>query len=500
MSGPICAAVRRHAAERPTAPALVGAGVTLDYAGLWAEVAWIAEEIAARQPRVLALGLDNGPAWAVVDLAAQWAGVTVVPLPPFFSRAQVEHVCRDAGVDALLTDAGADPAWLPQGSASDSFTVCGSPYRWQRLPQEESRCDLDGIAKVTYTSGTTGAPKGVMLAEITMAAVAESLVTAAAATADDRHLCLLPLGVLLENVAGLYAPLMVGATAIIPPLAAVGVRGAAGLDSRTMVAALRQWRATTAITLPQSLQGIVEALEQGAASPVDQRFLAVGGAPVSRQLLQRARSAGLPVYEGYGLSECGSVVALNTPGHHRSGSVGRPLPHVRVAIAADGEILVTGEWFAGYLGAGPRWVAPGTWATGDLGHLDAQGFLHVTGRKKSLFITSFGRNVAPEWVERELALAPAIAQVAVFGEGRPWNAAVVTVAPGHDATAVDRAIAQTNQTLPDYARIRRWIAAAEPFTAANRLLTGTGRLRRAAILTAYEGAIAALYQEESLAR
>jgi len=500
MSSPICAAVRRHAAERPTAPALAGAGVALDYAGLWAEVVWIAEEIVARQPRVLALGLDNGPAWAVVDLAALWAGVTVVPLPPFFSRAQIEHVCRDAGVDALITDATADPAWLTQGPATDSFTVCGTPCHWWRLPQGEPRRDLDGIAKVTYTSGTTGAPKGVMLAEVTMAAVAESLVTAAAATAEDRHLCLLPLGVLLENVAGFYATLMVGATAIIPPLAAVGVRGAAGLDPRTMVAALRQWRATTAITLPQTLQGIVEALEQGAAELVDLRLLAVGGAPVPSQLLRRARSVGLPVYEGYGLSECGSVVALNTPAHHGLGSVGRPLSHVGVAFAADGEILVTGELSAGYVGAEPCRAAPQTWATGDIGHLDAQGFLHVTGRKKSLFITSFGRNVAPEWVERELALAPAIAQVAVFGEGRPWNAAVVQIAPGHDATAVDRAIAQTNRALPDYARIRRWIAASEPFTPANGLLTGTGRLHRAAILTAYEGALAALYQEGYLAR
>jgi long-chain acyl-CoA synthetase len=491
----LLAALDRHAAFRPAAPALVGDDLALDYAGLRIAVNRLARQLAARRTRVLAMFLDNGPEWAVVELAARQAGVTVVPLPPFFSLAQIQHVCRDARVDTLVTDRPADLPLLADARVLDPVTVCTSQCAWISLPGDGTE-DLAGIATVAYTSGTTGTPKGVMLTEGAIESVVTSLARATGATADDRHLCLLPLGVLLENVAGLYLPLMVGATAVLPRLANVGLRGASGVDSEQMLAALRAARATTAITVPQSLQALVELLELGSSRPPTLRFVAVGGAPISPRLLHRAGAVGLPVYEGYGLSECGSVVSLNTRCAHRVGSVGRPLGHVQVDIAPDGEICVAGDLFAGYLGAGPRRVVGEQWATGDLGYLDDDGFLHVTGRKKHQFITPFGRNVAPEWVERELTLAPAIAQAAVFGEGRPWNAAVLVVAPGHDATAVAHAIDGANGALPDYAQVRRWIAAVEPFTPGNGLLSGNGQPRRSTILSAYREVIDALYPQE----
>ncbi len=191
-----------------------------------------------------------------------------------------------------------------------------------------------------------------------------------------------------------------------------------------MLATLIRGNATTTILTPQLLHALVAAVEAGHPAPQQLRFVAVGGAPVAPRLLQRAEALGLPVFEGYGLSECASVVALNTEGARRIGSVGKPLPHARVKFAADGEILVAGATLLGYTGAAPL-QANEFWPTGDTGHLDEQGFLHLTGRKKNIFITSFGRNVAPEWVERELTLHPAIAQAAVFGEARPWNVAVI---------------------------------------------------------------------------
>jgi acyl-CoA synthetase (AMP-forming)/AMP-acid ligase II len=310
---------------------------------------------------------------------------------------------------------------------------------------------------------------------------------------DDRHLALMPLAVLLENIAGVYAPLWAGASVMLLPMAKVGLSGSSGLNGETMALALSENRATTAIFTPQTLQGVIEALESSPAIPLSLRFAAVGGAPVSPRLLQRAAELGLPVFEGYGLSECASVVCLNTPAHHRSGSVGRPLPHLQLTLSDDGEVLVHGQPFVGYLGEAPS--ASGRWPTGDLGELDDDGFLYLHGRRRNVFITAFGRNVAPEWVERELMLEAAIAQAAVFGEARPYNVAVVVPGSGATPSDIEAAFARTNRTLPDYARVSRWLPADAPFSPANGLLTGTGRIRRTALLERYGQAIELLYCE-----
>ena len=141
----------------------------------------------------------------------------------------------------------------------------------------------------------------------------------------------------------------------------------------------------------------------------------------------------------------------------------------------------------------------GYWASGDTGYLDEDGYLHLTGRKKNMFITSFGRNVAPEWVERELTIQPIIANAAVFGEGRPWNVALIVARelPGVDRdSAIDAAVAKANQSLPDYAQVRHWLLAEEPFSLQNGLLTSNGRLRRAEIWACYESAVEKLYGEK----
>jgi long-subunit acyl-CoA synthetase (AMP-forming) len=266
-----------------------------------------------------------------------------------------------------------------------------------------------------------------------------------------------------------------------------------------MIQALTAWRASSVILIPQMLQALVGAGQAGIPLPDCLRYVAVGGAPVSTALLDAAAGLDLPVYQGYGLSECASVVAVNRPDANRIGSVGRPLPHVRVSFAQDGEILVRGmRWlWHGYLGAAPSAaVDENTIATGDIGYLDTDGYLHLTGRKKNIFITSFGRNIAPEWVESELAARPPILQAAVFGEGRPFNVAVIFAMPDATPAAIDKALDAANLTLPDYARARAWVRAAEPFGAANGLATANGRLRRDAIFAAYAERIGAHYSHE----
>lgn len=487
-------ALERHARLRPRACALQGEHQSLEYGELARAVDRLAFALTREHVAVLALLLDNGPAWVVADLAASAAGITLLPLPGFFSDAQLRHALTDAGVDAILTDQPQRFTEVPGiGSEVTRLDVVGVMLPMLRMAVAPRRLPA-GVAKLTYTSGTTGTPKGVCLSAAAMEAVAASLLDAVGADAAQRHVSLLPLATLLENIGGVYVPLLAGTTCVLPALERVGLRGATGLDAARMVEALRQYRATSAIFIPQMLQALVSALEQGAEPLSHLRFLAVGGAPVSPRLLARARALGVPVYEGYGLSECASVVALNVPGRNRPGSVGQLLSHVRLRFAADGEIEVAGSLFRGYLGA-PENSGEAFWPTGDLGHLDEDGFLHLTGRKKNMFITSFGRNVAPEWIERELTLSPAIAQAAVFGEARPWNVAVIWLRAGATHAEVDAGVRSANHELPDYARVSAWIAADEAFAIANGQLTATGRPRRAEILKVYGARIDALYAD-----
>lgn len=491
--------LERHAQRAGTSKALESPGVDLSYAGLHAAVQALAEELracAGSMPLTVGLLADNGAAWALADLAALAAGLRLVPLPPFFSPAQLAHALQSAGAAAVMVDpALPQAALLPpaSGRALRSLPAGAGCLEWR--PLAETSVDLPpGTRKITYTSGTTGAPKGVCLSLENQESVAGVLAAATGAGPGDRHLSVLPLSTLLENLGGLYAPLLAGATAVLRPTAQVGLRGAASLDLPCLLRALGESRATTTILVPQLLQALVEGIAAGLPAPTSLRFVAVGGATVSPRLLARAAALGLPVCEGYGLSECASVVALNRLGQQRPGSAGRPLPHVRLRIAEDGEIHVAGNAFLGYVGEAPRRQNEEV-ATGDLGYLDAEGYLHLVGRRKNLFITAFGRNVAPEWVERELCLQPGIAQAAVFGEARPWNLALIVPRPGADAAAIDAAIAAANRELPDYARVSRWLLAAAPFTVANDQATANGRLRRPRILSTYRAQMDALYEE-----
>ncbi|MCB1801201.1 MAG: AMP-binding protein [Gammaproteobacteria bacterium] len=487
--------IRVHAAARPHATALSWASGSLDYAALVDAVDAAVAQLEGRGLRVLGLDLDNGPDWVVFDIAAMSLGICTVPLPAFFSSTQLRHALTQAGVQAVISD---DPARLRArvglvGDTRLTLQAVQGPLALLECISGKAVASLPaGVDKITFTSGTTGAPKGVLLGWKQMQAVARSLVDAVGIVPGDRHLALMPLAVLLENIGGVYAPLWAGAEVVLRGMREVGMAGAAGVDGARMAGALASVGATTAIFTPQTLLAVTEAIESSAAPSGQLRFAAVGGAPVSPRLLGRATAAGLPVFEGYGLSECASVVCLNTPQHNRPGSVGRPLPHTGVRIVA-GEVVIDPCGFLGYLGDAGHVSDP--WHSGDLGEIDGDGYLHLRGRRRNVFITAFGRNVAPEWVERELTLEPAIAQVAVFGEGQPFNVAVLTPAPGATPADLAAALARANRQLPDYARVTRWVESREAFSPANGLLTGTGRVRRDAVAADYRDAIESLYLE-----
>lgn len=467
--------------------------------GLDAGAAWPGRQLAAAvalarlaldklAPRRVALLADNGADWLVADLAAQAAHVPLVPLPAFFSPAQLAHALDAAGVDTLLCAADETARALgftPAGvlSATALRIACRTPPAVAPLPP--------GTAKITFTSGTTGTPKGVCLGNAQQWAVARAVGAATRGLRLERHLCLLPLAVLLENVAGVYAALREGATCIVAPLAEVGLRGSSEFDAATCLAAIEAAQAHSVILLPQMLRALLGALAAGQPLPKCLRFVAVGGGRVAPALLAQAHARRLPVFEGYGLSECASVVALNVPDAQRPGSVGRPLPHVRVRVSEAGEIEVADNACLGYLGAAE--AVAGEWlATGDLGHLDGDGYLHIDGRRKNVIITAFGRNVSPEWPEAELLAGPAIAQAAVFGEAQPALCAVlVPTASTLSDAALQAQVDAANRRLPDYARIGAWVRADAPFSSANGLATDNGRVRREAVRARYANRLAA---------
>ena len=447
--------------------------------------------IRLRGCRSLAILADNGPAWAIADLAALRAGVPVVPLPPFFSPAQVDHVLEQTGVDAVLTDQPGRITGLGAGFAHADYW---QGLAWLARPAQPVTLPA-GTAKVSFTSGSTGTAKGVCLSADGLIDTAAAIAARLADLPIDRHLAVLPLALLLENSAGIYAPLLRGAEIALPPLVMLGWQGMAGFDPARLHASAQVFRPRSMILVPELLKAwSLYLAATGRRASAGLTYVAVGGARVAPGMLEAARRAGIPAYQGYGLTECGSVVALNRPGDDAD-DVGRPLDHAAVRIA-DGEVVVGARAFLGYLGDPPD-AAAGVreFATGDLGSLTADGHLQLSGRRKNLLITSFGRNVAPEWVEAALLAQPAIAQAVVAGEARPWLSALLVPAPGADGAALEAAVAAANATLPDYARIGGWAAAA-PFTPANGQATGNGRPKRAAILSHYAAALAALYESE----
>lgn len=425
--------------------ALKDARQSICYGELMSEVAAKAEKL--KDVSVLAIALDNSVDWVLWDLAALKAQIPCVPIPPFFTDAQRNHAFISAGVSHVVSEHGL-----------------------AEIGKAQSNLLFDKTAKVTFTSGTTGTPKGVCLSAESMEQVALSLVDVIGIEFVGTHLCTLPLAVLLENVAGVYAGLIAGCTVYIPSLKDFGD------NYSELNAVLKEMQGTSAILVPETLRALLaQAYQDG--TPKALKFMAVGGSKVDPLLITKARELGLPVYEGYGLSECGSVVSLNTPSNDRPGSVGKILPHIDVEIS-NGQIIIKKPPFLGYIGEKSSHV----FNTGDIGNVDNEGFLSVSGRSKNVLITSYGRNISPEWVEGIFLMQSGIAQIVVYGDARPYlSALIVPLSSSFDIEATVKAV---NSNLPDYAQIKEF-QIVPPFTIEGGTLTGTGRPRREEILKIY---------------
>jgi long-subunit acyl-CoA synthetase (AMP-forming) len=470
--------LKRHATRQPERPMIIGTSWTLTWQQLHTEVNALARQL--QNNRCLGVLMDNSPAWIITDLAALQAGKVNVPLPVFFSDEQLQHAVRDARIEAVITDKPERVAALFPGSRRTILDIAGRQYTCLSLSDQPGDHRYLDTAKITYTSGTTGEPRGVRLSLHAMETVATALATAAGASSSDRALALLPLSILLENIGSVYAPILAGAEVHVPDPAESGIHGSSQVDVTAFARMLRRIRPSALIVPPQLLKLMI-ALKHTGQLPESFRFIAVGGAPTGLSLLESARDLGLPVYQGYGLSEACSVVAVNTDRNNYLGSAGRPLPHMKVRISEHGEIMLSGDTCCQYLHAEAGTV-PQELATGDLGYLDDDGYLYVTGRCRERIITAYGRNVSPEWVESELLSHPAIAQAALFGNDLDHLVAVLvpagSICPGDTCTVLAEALDTVNAQLPDYARVDRFIVATGAFTAANGELSSGGSLRR----------------------
>jgi long-chain acyl-CoA synthetase len=482
-----------RAANCPDAVSVEGAQAKLTASGLLSGMHAFSACLEAAGVERIGLLAQNSPGWILADIAAQHAGVCLVPLPHFFSDIQLLHAIDCAGIDALITD---DPLRIDRIVPGHELGFdCGQAYglTLRAVAKAQSRNLPEGTTKITFTSGSTGAPRGVCLNNTQQLRVAMAL-AAATPGANHRHLCLLPLSTLLENIGGIYVPLLTDSTVTTLPGADIGFSSNTGLDIPKMLQALERHQPTSVILLPQMLVALVAAAQEGWVPPPSLEFIAVGGGFVSAELIGLARSAGLPVYEGYGLSETASVVSLNLPEHDIPGSVGRPLSHVDVEIE-DGEVMIRGNSFLGYLDSPSSWYTQEV-ATGDLGYLDEKGFLYISGRKKNILISSFGRNISPEWVESEMLGGSLLSQCVVFGDTRPW--CVALLAPTDPACSDDEIqawIDRVNSGIPDYARVLGWHRLEEPLSVESGFLTDNGRPRRAQIEDAYGAVIDSFYSQ-----
>lgn len=409
-------AIAQHARTRPDAVAFRDPQGTLSWSALAGRLLDTAAALRRHGPGPLGITHSNTLDYVLTDLAASFNGQTIVPLPPFFSPAQIDHVRQAAGLVAVI-----GPQTPVACTGGDGRGLADA------APEAE---------RIIFTSGSSGTPKGVRIGAGQIMASARGLLAASGAGPGDRHLSILPHAQLLEQIAGILVPILAGAQVTLDPAVTTAFLTS---DGDTLVRRIAAHDPSTTVIVPKILSLWLDA---DMPVPAHLRLVALGGAPVPAALLDRAASAGIPVCQGYGLSECCSVVSFNRPGANRPGTAGQPIAGTRISIEND-EIVVHGPTvMRGYLNGAP---VGQSWRTGDLGAVDADGYLTVYGRKDNLIVTPEGRNISPEWVEQQVAHLTDAALVAA------QEHLVLVVARAPDHGALTRALA----SLPAYARPTR---------------------------------------------
>jgi len=517
---------------------------------------------------------ENRPEWAVADFASLLLGAADVPIYPTLTGEQTLAILQDSGariafvstveqLEKVLAIKGRtalekvvvmDYVGIPEGIPMHRMMVNQETGSDSEMDERGRSIRPDDLATIVYTSGTTGTPKGAMLTHGNLVSnlfyardyfdlgpgqVGISFLPLSHVTARHLDYVLFSCGVTIA-----YCPnftLMPQYLTEVRPTIFVGVprvyeklrdkvrREAAKGFKRTVYDwALRAGQShrdeILAAKRPTSLNWklanslLYSKIRQGMGGRV--RVFAAGGAALGRDLAEWFADVGIRVHEGYGLTETSPVIAINNPRHHRLGTVGKVLSNVECRIAPDGEILVRGpSVFKGY------WNKPeetrnvfedGWFKTGDIGHLDADGFLTITDRKKDLQKTSGGKFVTPQPIELALTSSPVVAYAAVFAEGRKFVSAVI--APEFSAleewaraqqisyanrqqlvahlkvqALYEGIVAEVNKKLAQYETIKNFLVVPDEFSIADGQLTASMKMRRRAVEQRYRIHIEALY-------
>lgn len=414
----------------------------------------------------------------------------------------------------------------------------------------------DDLATIVYTSGTTGTSKGAMLTHGNIASNVSFSLSGFDVRPGDLSVSFLPLchitarhvdfAMIYHGVTLAYCPFLDGLPSTlleVRPTIFVAVprvyekiyaqaeQKAKGFPKAAIFGwALRigqrhkpeilAGKTPTALSWKLANQLVFSKIREGLGGRV--RTFISGGAPLGRELAEWYATVGIRIHEGYGLTETSPVIAVNTPVNHRIGTVGKILPNIEVRIAEDGEILVRGpSVFKGYWNRPEETQAAlenGWFKTGDIGHIDADGYLSVTDRKKDLIKTSGGKFIAPQPIENALKLNPYIGVPAIIGEKRKFAAVIISpnfvrleewarqngisfssradLAANPKVQALyESAVEQSNQNLARFEKLKRVIVVPEEFSPENGILTPTLKLRRRVVEERYRQQIDELYAQ-----
>jgi long-chain acyl-CoA synthetase len=439
----------------------------------------------------VALLSENRPEWLVVDLAVQSVGAALVPMHAPLTRAQVRHQIADSGAKFTIASTAVQAEKGDADLRFDDFAWHAFLERGRRrlpelgpeLERRERALSGSDLATILYTSGTTGEPKGVMLTHGNLLSNAVSMTRAIGPfDATTVFFNWLPLSHVYARLCDAYLALCSGCMIAIAE------------SAETVLADIAEMRPTEFSAVPRFYEKLLGSHpDRLAALFAGVRWLNSGGAPLPVAVIDAYRQAGLVLHQGYGLTETSPVISTNRRHANRPGTVGQAIDGALIQIADDGEIWTRGPHvMAGYWNC-PSPLVDGWLPTGDLGRLDGDGFLTITGRKKELIILSTGRNVAPTRSEELLAGEPAIEQAVVVGDGRPYLTALVVVRGEIGEAELMRRIEAVLVDAAPWEQVRKIAIVAEPFSIAAGELTVSAKLRRGVICEKHRERIDAMY-------
>lgn len=500
--------------------------------------------------------------WTVLDYAIWWAGAVTVPIYETSSADQIRWILEDSGAVAAIVETADHEARLDEARASapsvrhvwqlDGEDVLaalaerGADVDDDTLEARRAGVQPSSLATLIYTSGTTGRPKGCRLTHSNFRAElgdALEVLPDLFGRENASTLLFLPLAHVFARI------IQIGA-----------IRSGAKLghtaDVKDLVTHLGEFQPTFVLAVPRVFEKVFNTastkayadgkgkifdkavrtaiaysrgLDDGKPGLVTRTQHAVfdrlvygklrdalggraewaisGGAPLGERLAHFYRGIGVTVLEGYGLTETTAALCVNTPENQRVGTVGRPFPHTEVTVAADGELLFRGpQVFTGYWqndAATADALDPEGWfATGDLGDVDDDGYVRITGRKKEIIVTAGGKNVAPAVLEDRVRANPYVSQCLVVGDGKPFVAALVTIDreawegdlddPALEAE-VQKAVDDANSQVSQAESIRKFVILPEDWTEENGYLTPSFKVKRNAVLRDLHDTIEAVF-------